>query len=180
MSKSIEEVLKFLLVLEMTKANPKNKLPAAIEFEKGQQSELKLYLKEVKKLLQQTNKHETNKEKNDDMEEEEEQSEDELKETKKRPRDHSKNSGEESSNDKESTTCENRSYKRDSLSLEQRKDMAILNFIEQVQKGQTRESTKSRTKWENWTKTLRKTVLALLSRYFKEEPEKYQHVSKKF
>ena len=50
--------------------------------------------------------------------------------------------------------------------------MAILNFIEQVCKGETRESTKSRTKWENWNKTSRKTVLALLSRDFEEEPEK--------
>ena len=50
--------------------------------------------------------------------------------------------------------------------------MAILNFIKQVHKGETSRSTKSRTKWENWTKTSRKTVLALLSRDFEEEPEK--------
>ena len=61
---------------------------------------------------------------------------------------------------------------RESLSLEQRKDMAILNFIEQVQKGETRETTKSRTKWENWTETSRRTVLALLIKDFEEEPEK--------
>ena len=54
MSKSIEEVLKFLSVLAMTEVNPKNKLPAVIDFKKAHQNELKLYLKEVEKLLQQT------------------------------------------------------------------------------------------------------------------------------
>ena len=50
--------------------------------------------------------------------------------------------------------------------------MAILNFIEQVRKGESREPTKSRTKWENWTETSRKTVLALLLKDFEEEPDK--------
>ena len=78
MSKSIEEVLKFLSVLAMTEVNLKNKLPAAMEFNNSQQSELKMYLKEVESLLRQNgNKQE--------MEEEEEESKDELQETKKRP-----------------------------------------------------------------------------------------------
>ena len=34
----------------------------------------------------------------------------------------------------------------------------------------TREAAKSKTKWENWTEASQKTVLALLSKDYKEEP----------
>ena len=172
MPKPIEDVLKFLSVLAMNEVDSKNKLPDTIEFEKSQQSELKLYLNEVEKLLQRPNdKVETDRERNKDrVVNEEEASEDETN-TKKRPRSNS-DAHEESSDDDESTKDTSRPCNRDSLSLEQRKDMAILNFIEQVRKGETRESTKSRTKWENWTETSRRTVLALLSKDFEEEPDK--------
>ena len=88
MSTLIEEVLKFLSILAKAEINPRNKLPAALEFDKSQQNELKLYLNEVKTLLQHTNKNEQNAKQNDniqDMEEDDEESEDELQDTKKRP-----------------------------------------------------------------------------------------------
>ena len=58
-------------------------------------------------------------------------------------------------------------------SLQDEKDLAFLGMIQQLQNNMAskeRSSTKSRSKWENWTETSKATLLALLSKDYHEVP----------
>ena len=57
------------------------------------------------------------------------------------------------------------------LSLEKQEKIAMIELLTRLsENAATREAAKSRTKWENWTEASQKTVLALLSKDYKEEP----------
>ena len=60
-------------------------------------------------------------------------------------------------------------------SLQEEKDLAFLGMIQQLQNNMAtkeRTTTKSRSKWENWTKTSESTLLTLLSKDYNKVPTK--------
>ena len=129
--------------------------------------EMAEYKKEIIKLIPEKTKTTNNNTNN-------KPSQDEKSTTKKRERSQLNNSTTDEDEDKADQTC-GRKHSLLVTSIQDKKDLAFLGMIQQIQNYMaTKESTstKSRSKWENWTKASKSTLLMLLSKDYDETPTK--------
>ena len=164
--KPLEDIISFFVGQAKHELSLLDQLPSSVKLDRTNQGELRAYNKEVHALLETAEL------------EEEEESEDEVElpsEHTSRTKSKKRSRGDETikSNDIEDKETPEKLQPETNLSLKKQEKIAMIELLTRLSKNAaTREAAKSRMKWENWTEASQKTVLALLSKDYEEEPSR--------